>query len=127
MPNPASPKTYRIWRAEHIPSSGSPQADRQPSGRLICAAVIRLRAAIERAPERRWIWPLVLVALVVLLAFVGLHVLGDHFESAAAATCGGILLVSILVLGPARLGFEPIAPVVILDSVPRTRATSGRF
>ena len=39
--------------------------------------------------------PLVLVILVVLLAFVGLHVFGDHFEDAAAATCGGLLIVTV--------------------------------
>jgi hypothetical protein len=30
-----------------------------------------------------------------LLAFVGLHVFGDHFEDAAAATCGGLVLVTV--------------------------------
>jgi hypothetical protein len=40
--------------------------------------------------------PLVLVILIVLLAFVGLHVFGDHFEDAAAATCGGLLIITVL-------------------------------
>ena len=47
--------------------------------------------------------PLVLVILIVLLAFVGLHVFGDHFEGAAAATCGGLLIVSVFrLLVPSR-------------------------
>jgi len=57
--------------------------------------VLRLRSALDRALERRWVGPLVLVILVVLLAFVGLHVFGDHFEDAAAATCGGLLIVTV--------------------------------
>ena len=57
--------------------------------------MIRLRGALVRALERRWVGPLVLVILVVLLAFVGLHVFGDHFEDAAAATCGGLLIVTV--------------------------------
>jgi hypothetical protein len=57
--------------------------------------VIRLRSALVRALERRWVGPLVLVILIVLLAFVGLHVFGDHFEDAAAATCGGLLIVTV--------------------------------
>src|SRR5215218_3641146 len=66
-----------------------------PSRWLGCAAVIRLRSALVRALERRWVGPLVLVLLIVLLAFVGLHVFGDHFEDAAAATCGGLLIVTV--------------------------------
>jgi hypothetical protein len=66
-----------------------------PSRWLGCAAVIRLRSALVRALEKRWVGPLVLVILIVLLAFVGLHVFGDHFEDAAAATCGGLLIVTV--------------------------------
>jgi hypothetical protein len=64
--------------------------------------VIRLRSSLARALERRWVGPLVLVLLIVLLAFVGLHVFGDHFEDAAAATCGGLLIVTVLPLALPR-------------------------
>jgi hypothetical protein len=64
--------------------------------------VIRLRSGLERTLERRWVGPLVLVLFVVLLAFVGLHVFGDHFEDAAAATCGGLLIVTVLPLALPR-------------------------
>ena len=53
--------------------------------------------------------PLVLVILIVMLAFVGLHVFGDHFEDAAAATCGGLLIVTVFRLvqqSPATSGFR---------------------
>jgi hypothetical protein len=39
---------------------------------------------------------------IVLLAFVGLHVFGDHFEDAAAATCGGLLIVTVFPLAFSR-------------------------
>ena len=71
--------------------------------------MIRLRSALTRALERRWVGPLVLVMLVVLLAFVGLHVFGDHFEDAAAATCGGLLIVTVfrlLLPSPGTSGFR---------------------
>lgn len=64
--------------------------------------MIRLRSSLARALERRWVGPLVLVLLIVLLAFVGLHVFGDHFEDAAAATCGGLLIVTVLPLALPR-------------------------
>jgi hypothetical protein len=64
--------------------------------------VIRLRSALARALQRRWVGPLVLVILVVLLTFVALHVFGDHFEAAAAAPCGGLLIVTVFRLALPR-------------------------
>lgn len=64
--------------------------------------MIRLRCALARTLERRWVGPLVLVFFIVLLAFVGLHVFGDHFEDAAAATCGGLLIVTVFRLALPR-------------------------
>ena len=64
--------------------------------------MIRLRSTLARALARRWVGPLVLVLVIVLLAFVGLHVFGDHFENAAAATCGGLLIVTVVPLALPR-------------------------
>lgn len=74
--------------------------------------MIRLRRALARALERRWIGPVVLVVVIVLLAFVGLHLVSDHFGEAAAATCGGILVVTVLPFATPRrvtTGFQLLA------------------
>jgi hypothetical protein len=104
---------------------------------LVCAAVIRLRCALERAFERRWVGPVVLAAVIVLLAFVGFHLVADHFEEAAAATCGGILIVTfapriiqrsdapspeflIATNGPAGPTLPSVVPVGVARSLPQT-------
>jgi hypothetical protein len=78
--------------------------------------------------------PVVLAAVVVLLAFVGFHLVADHFEEAAAATCGGILIVTfaprviqrsdapiplIATSGPARPTLPSVAPLSIARSLPQ--------
>ena len=99
--------------------------------------MIRLRCALAQTLERRWIGPLVLILLVALLAFVGLHVFADHFEEAAAATCGGILIVAVIPfalshrqetgdavqiagIGTLRASLLPPPPEGIAQSLPQT-------
>jgi hypothetical protein len=79
--------------------------------------VIRLRRALAGALERRWIGPVLLVIVIVLLAFVGLHLVVDHFGEAAAATCGGILIVTVLPLTLPRRQATAL-PLTLTTSTP---------
>lgn len=54
--------------------------------------MILLRRWIDRALARRWLGPLVLVVLVLLLAFVALHTLSDHVLESAALVCTAVAL-----------------------------------
>ena len=54
--------------------------------------MIRLRRWIDCTLERRWLGPLVLLVLVLLLAFVALHSLSDHILESAALVCTAVAL-----------------------------------
>lgn len=92
--------------------------------------MIALRRSLERAAAHRWIGPLVLIAVALLLALTLFHAHGDHAVEAGAVGC---VLVLVLVApfalpamrrGPAthvvdRGGRSPPAP---FQAAPRSRS-----
>lgn len=69
--------------------------------------MIRLRETLERACRHRWLGPLVIVLLVVLIAFIAIHEGGDKLFESAGELCvalAAVLLVTLVrVLPPLRV------------------------
>jgi peptidoglycan/LPS O-acetylase OafA/YrhL len=75
--------------------------------------MIRLRETLERACRHRWLGPLVIVLLVVLIAFVAIHEGGEKVFESAGELCVALaaLVLTILVqLLPPGLVRPPQAP-----------------
>ena len=89
------------------------------------AGVIRLRATIERGLRHRWLGPLLLVTLVLLLGLLVLHSTSDQLEpSSALLICAALsMLLALLPIAPR------LAPASRRASSPRAsplRASSAR-
>lgn len=66
--------------------------------------MIRLRETLERGYRHRWLGPLVILLLVVLIAFVALHEGGETLFASAGELCVALALVLVgLVRAPARI------------------------
>ena len=74
---------------------------------VMLAAVIRLRAEIERALRNRWLRPVMIVALALVLGLLVLHSVGDSGHSAAA---DGSLLVCFAITMLLTILAAPTAP-----------------
>jgi hypothetical protein len=70
--------------------------------------MIRLRETLDHACRHRWLGPLVIVLLVVLIAFVAIHEGGEKVSEAAGELCvalAGVVLVTLVrALPPLRVG-----------------------
>jgi hypothetical protein len=60
--------------------------------------MIRLRSGIERALGHRWLGPLIILALAVLLVFVVLHTAMDAAHDDIGLTCVAIAVLTFLIL-----------------------------
>jgi hypothetical protein len=60
--------------------------------------MIRLRGTLERACRHRWLGPLVIVLLVVLIAFIAVHESGDKLLESAGELCVGLAALLVVTL-----------------------------
>jgi hypothetical protein len=72
--------------------------------------VIALRAWLERTSKRRWVGPLVIVLLVLLLAFVALHAVHDQALQQEAVECVVAFFAIAVVFLVVRICAEPVSP-----------------
>ena len=70
--------------------------------------MIRLRETLERGCRHRWLGPLVILLLVVLIAFVALHEGGEKLFGSAGELCVALALVVVsLVRGRPQIVGRP--------------------
>lgn len=78
------------------------------------AAMIGLRRTIERGMRHRWLGPIVVVLVFLLLAFLYLHALQDgHADANLGEFCLGVtMLIGILLI--VRVRFRAPPPMVLV-------------
>ncbi len=69
----------------------------RPPALVACAAVIRLRAAIFRGLKHRWLGPLLVILLAVMLVLAVFHSSAAPFDHHAAADVCCFILVAFFV------------------------------
>jgi hypothetical protein len=75
--------------------------------------MIRLRGAIDRALGRRWLGPLIILLLVVVMVFVVLHTAVDaaHDEIGLACLAVAAVILGLLVRPKQETPLRPSAPL----------------
>lgn len=85
--------------------------------------MIRLRSAIERALEHRWLGPLIILALALLLVFVVFHTTMDAAHGDGLGfTCIAIAAITFLILRLRRTVIRVAVPSGLVNRGPPSGA-----